>query len=222
MQGTEIKLFPVVIRCYDIDGHAELTDELIPFFKESPYQMQSNIPEGVITSRPNLHRLENNALKLLHQHFCDALEEYRQTYLLCCDRLDITLSWFNYAPARSGFGHPLHRHPMSYLSAVYYLTEGAPTIFEDPCTPRTSDCLDIWRKDLMESDLGINEKIDAKPGRLIIFPSWLKHYSGRQLEDYDRWSISFNAMPWGRINIGPYGEPQLCISQVSADEIESL
>jgi hypothetical protein len=98
---------------------------------------------------------------------------------------------------------------MSYVSAVYYLTEGAPTIFDDPCTPRTYDTLDVWREDLMAADLGINEKIDAVPGQLIIFPAWLRHFSGRQMAQFDRWSMSFNAMPAGRVNIGPWGLPQL-------------
>ena len=101
---------------------------------------------------------------------------------------------------------------MSYLSAVYYLTDGAPTIFDDPCTPRVYDTLDVWYHDKMEAELGINEKIDAEPGKLILFPAWLRHFSGRQMEDYDRWTISFNAFPTGRINTGPWEMPQLEVS----------
>ncbi len=100
---------------------------------------------------------------------------------------------------------------MSYLSAVYYITDGAPTYFEDPCTPRTSDTLDVFMHDKMTSDWGINEKIDAEPGKLILFPSWLKHYSGRQLDNFDRWTISFNVFPMGKINVGPWEMPQLNI-----------
>jgi hypothetical protein len=210
MQGSEIHLFPVVIRNFQIPNHEQLNENLINFFRTYP-AIQANIPEGVITSRPDLHKVEEECVQTIMGHFNDALEDYRQAYQLCCDRLDITLCWFNHAPARSGFGHPLHRHPMSYVSAVYYLTEGAPTIFDDPCTPRTSDTLDVWREDLMKSDLGINEKIDASPGQLIIFPAWLKHFSGRQMGHLDRWSMSFNAMPAGRVNIGPWGTPQLTV-----------
>ena len=76
----------------------------------------------------------------------------------------------------------------------YYLTDGAPTFFDDPCTPRVYDTLDVWYHDKMESDWGINEKVDAEAGKLILFPSWLKHYSGRQMDDYDRWTISFNSV----------------------------
>lgn len=208
MQGSEIQLFPVLVRKYQIPNYEELNANLIRAFPSFP-AMQANLPEGVITSRPDLHKAEIDPVKTIVQHFNDALEDYRLAYQLCCDRLEITLCWFNHAPAGSGFGHPLHRHPMSYVSAVYYLTEGAPTIFDDPCTPRTYDTLDVWREDLMLADLGINEKIDATPGQLIIFPAWLRHFSGRQMEQFDRWSMSFNAMPAGRVNIGPWGLPQL-------------
>ena len=166
----------------------------------------------MLTSKPDLHKSDNIHVKRLIEFFDGCLHEYRNQYQLYCDKLDISLCWFNHAPAKSGYGHPLHRHPMSYLSAVYYLTDGAPTIFDDPCTPRVYDTLDVWYHDKMEAELGINEKIDAEPGKLILFPAWLRHFSGRQMEDFDRWTISFNAFPTGRINTGPWEMPQLEVS----------
>ena len=207
MQGKEVHLFPVVIREYHKDT-SQNTDKLIEFLKDYP-SIQANIPEGVITTRPDLHTCENEHVDELFGFFEECLEEYRHHYKLYCEKLSITLGWANHAPAGSGFGHPLHRHPMSYLSAVYYLTDGAPTFFDDPCTPRVYDTLDVWYHDKMESDWGINEKVDAEAGKLILFPSWLKHYSGRQLDNYDRWTISFNAFPTGKTNVGPWGMPQL-------------
>jgi len=203
---SDIHLFPVVLREYQ--NPQDINSELIEVFKTYPAQ-QSNFPEGVFTSRPDLHRYQNEVVDQLFAFFEDSLMEYRVHNRLYCDALQISLSWFNHAPAGSGFGHPLHRHPMSYISAVYYLTEGAPTFFDDPCTPRTSDTLDVWKDDLLNCEWGINEKIEASPGKLILFPSWLKHYSGRQMEMYDRWTVSFNAFPVGKVNVGPWDMPQL-------------
>ena len=210
MQGTERHLFPVVLREYHNPDHTDLHPRLIEFLSTYP-AMQSNVPEGVFTTRPDLHKIEEGPVQELRQFFWDCLAEYRYNYKLYCDGFEISLMWSNFAPAGSGFGHPLHRHPMSYLSAVYYITDGAPTYFEDPCTPRTSDTLDVFMHDKMTSDWGINEKIDAEPGKLILFPSWLKHYSGRQLDNFDRWTISFNVFPMGKINVGPWEMPQLNI-----------
>ena len=205
--GKELQLFPVKIREYR-KPEDDIHEHLIEFF--STYDQQpSNFPEGVWTSKPDLHKCDNEHVKRLHEWFYQCLEEYRNEYQLYCDRLKITLSWFNKAPAGSGFGHPLHRHPMSYVSAVYYLTEGASTAFDDPCTPRIYDTLDIHMHKEMEAEWGINEVIKAEPGKLILFPAWLRHFSGRQLENFDRWTMSFNAFPDGKTNIGPWNHPQL-------------
>jgi hypothetical protein len=66
----------------------------------------------------------------------------------------------------------------------------------------------------MQSDWGINEKVEAEEGKLILFPSWLRHYSGRQLENFDRYTVSFNVLPCGKINVGPFDLPQATIDIV--------
>lgn len=203
----EHKLFPVIIREY-MKPEDNINNDLIEFFKTYP-QAQTNIPEGVITGRPDLQKCANIHVVRLIEWFHECLEEYRNQYQLYCERLTISQCWFNHAPAGSGLGHPLHRHPMSYVSAVYYLTEGAETAFDDPCTPRVYDSLELNKAAKIEAEWGICETIDAEPGKLIIFPSWLRHYSGRQTDNFDRWTISFNAFPDGKSNLGPWGIPQL-------------
>ena len=203
----EHKFFPVIIREY-MKPEDNINNDLIEFFKTYP-QAQTNIPEGVITGRPDLQKCANIHVKRLIEWFDACLAEYHNQYQLYCEKLTISQCWFNHAPAGSGLGHPLHRHPMSYVSAVYYLTEGAKTAFDDPCTPRVYDSLELNKADKIEAEWGICETIDAEPGKLIIFPSWLRHYSGRQVENFDRWSISFNAFPDGKSNLGPWDIPQL-------------
>ena len=203
----EHKFFPVIIREY-MKPEDNINNDLIEFFKTYP-QAQTNIPEGVITGRPDLQKCANIHVKRLIEWFDACLAEYHNQYQLYCEKLTISQCWFNHAPAGSGLGHPLHRHPMSYVSAVYYLTEGAKTAFDDPCTPRVYDSLELNRHKEMEAEWGICETIDAEPGKLIIFPSWLRHFSGRQIDDFDRWTISFNAFPDGKSNLGPWDIPQL-------------
>ena len=203
----EHKFFPVIIREY-MKPEDNINNDLIEFFKTYP-QAQTNIPEGVITGRPDLQKCANIHVKRLIEWFDACLAEYHNQYQLYCEKLTISQCWFNHAPAGSGLGHPLHRHPMSYVSAVYYLTEGAKTAFDDPCTPRVYDSLELNKAAKIEAEWGICETIDAEPGKLIIFPSWLRHFSGRQVDDFDRWTISFNAFPDGKSNLGPWDIPQL-------------
>ena len=139
--SNELNLFPVKIREYR-KPEDDIHKYIIEFFETYPQQL-SNFPEGVITSRPDLHKCDNIHVERLVDWFRACLAEYHNQYQLYCDSLTITQCWFNKAPAQSGVGHPLHRHPMSYVSAVYYLTEGAKTAFDDPCTPRVLSLIHI-------------------------------------------------------------------------------
>ena len=212
IEEKELHYFPVKIMEYTDPGWTpEWCEEFKAWGREFPAN-QSNFPEGVITSKTDMHKQDAPCVQRVVKFFNECLAQYKERFELNCDQLEISIAWFNHAPSQSGWGHPLHRHPMSYVSSVYYITEGAPTIFGDPCTPRTSDTLDVWQDTLMKSDgwnLGINEMYQSNPGKLIIFPSWLHHFSGRQLQDFDRWTISFNALPTGKVNTGPYGLPQV-------------
>ena len=205
--SNELNLFPVKIREYR-KPEDDIHKYIIDYFEDYPQQL-SNFPEGVITSRPDLNKCDNIHVTRLMDWFRACLAEYHNQYQLYCDGLTITQCWFNKAPALSGVGHPLHRHPMSYVSAVYYITEAAPTAFDDPSSPRVYDTLELHQHDKMVDEWGICETVSAEPGKLILFPSWLRHYSGRHLDNFDRWTISFNAFPDGKSNIGPFDMPQL-------------
>ena len=138
--------------------------------------------------------------------FEECLEEFKVTFALQCDRLDISLMWGNIAPAGSGVGHPRHRHNMSLVSGVFYLTGGVATVFHDPVYPRTMDCMEVI-SDNFKVRGGPIEKIAAEEGKLILFPSWLVHESDRHFFDYDRMTISFNGFPAGNVNPGPFDYP---------------
>lgn len=84
---------------------------------------------------------------------------------------------------------------MSFYSGVYYLTEGAATIFEDPVIHRTQAQLEVLRK--KHDPL---EYIIPVPGKLVLFPSWVYHMSQMHIGKQSRYIISFNTLPAGRIN----------------------
>jgi uncharacterized protein (TIGR02466 family) len=106
--------------------------------------------------------------------------------------MSITGCWANINPP--GAFHPMHHHPNNYLSGVYYVAVGDPNssiIFQDP-RPQASM---IMPKPKQYSRLTANGA-DAKsvPGRLVIFPAWLKHTVPANQGPGDRISISFNLM----------------------------
>jgi uncharacterized protein (TIGR02466 family) len=84
---------------------------------------------------------------------------------------------------------------MSFFSAVYYVTDGSPTVFEDPVKHRTEAQLEVLRHEYAPHHF-----VEAVPGKLILFPSWLYHSSTPHFGNEDRYVISFNVMPTGAIN----------------------
>ncbi len=148
---------------------------------------------NIISSLHSLH--DKPEFKDLFKWFESCLDQVRIEEKYDCDRFKITNSWFNIALAKSAMAINYHRHSMSFFSAVYYLTEGSSTVFEDPVIHRTQAQLEVLRFDYSPT-----EKILPEPGKLIIFPSWMYHYSTPHIENFDRYIISFNSLPAGRIN----------------------
>jgi uncharacterized protein (TIGR02466 family) len=102
----------------------------------------------------------------------------------------ITGCWANVNPP--GAYHPTHNHPNNYLSGVYYVDvpeNGPELVFQDP------------RPVLMMPWTGKLHRITANaaaeqavPGRMVIFPAWLRHHVPSNEGARERVSISFNLM----------------------------
>ena len=73
---------------------------------------------------------------------------------------------------------------------------GAPVGFEDPVMPRTMNQLEVLRTD----GYAPFEYIAPMPGKLLLFPSWLYHWTKPHIDNFERWNISFNVLPTGKIN----------------------
>lgn len=131
----------------------------------------------------------------LFKWFNDCLEEIRVSMQYDCERIEITNSWCNVALPGYEMFQNYHRHSMSFYSAVYYLTEGSPTEFEDPVYDRKYGQLEVLRHNYTPWDHSL-----AEPGKLVIFPSWLYHRSMIHRGTEKRYIISFNSLPTGKIN----------------------
>lgn len=187
----KVKLFPTEVfvfrnNTFDNVKMIEHCEKYGDFVKQSE----------TISSMRNLH--DKVELSPLFDWFRQCLEEVRLSCRYDCDSFQITSSWFNRALPQSGMKLNVHRHSMSYFSAVYYLTEGSPTVFEDPVIHRTQAQLEVLRH--LDRESSPHQPITAEPGKLILFPSWLFHFSAPHVGNNDRYIISFNTMPSGDIN----------------------
>ena len=102
----------------------------------------------------------------------------------------ITGCWANINPPSAY--HPTHNHPNNYPGGVYYVAvpeAGPDLIFQDP----RSALIMPWTGKL--SPLTANAAAEqAVPGRMVLFPSFLRHPVPSNEGTSERISISFNLM----------------------------
>ena len=165
-----------------------------------------NFPNTVYTSRGDLHKRPEFAL--ITKQVQDCLDTYMVQHMLSCNRLEISLMWSVFAKAREGGHHPIHRHTMSAVCGILYLTDGVSTVFHDPVTSRSYDCLEVERNDGWHPYWSN----PAKKGTILLWPGWLLHSSQPNNTENDRWGISFNSLPTGDVNNTANDYPQARIS----------
>lgn len=190
-------LFP--IRFFTFRAPEELTADTLEKLQHLEYRSY-NDPGGVGTTDEIHHRPE---FQDLHEWFQKCIDSLHRDNGWHCDRLVVNKSWANRSDARSGDCHPAHRHPMSYLSGIFYLTEGPPTVFLDPVRDRE------WAQFHLDGSLAHESRafVHAGAGGLIVFPSYMVHASVGNDSDIDRYTIAFNTFPSGTINLGGYDRP---------------
>lgn len=124
----------------------------------------------------NIGELLNNVETVANQYYAKYARE------------DITLkvynSWFNFSEKKDfQFDHV---HPGSKVSGVYYYQtngEDGALVFSNP---------NIYVSDYLSTFGNPNVEYQPKMGRMILFPSWLRHSVMPNLTNNERISISFN------------------------------
>ena len=91
-----------------------------------------------------------------------------------------------------GASNVVHTHPLCFLSGVYYVSakpESGRLFFLDP-----RPAAPMIAPPMTEHTPWTFQKVqyEPKPGRMLIFPSWLQHGVEPNLSDGDRVCISFN------------------------------
>ena len=200
-----VPLFPV--RCFNFKASSSLVEDTLEKVKKLDYRSY-NEPEGVGTSN-DIHA--NPEFRGLHDWFQKCIDTLHVDNGWQADRIVVNKSWVNRSDANTGHHHDPHRHPMSYLSGIFYLTEGPPTVFLDPLAQRE------WAQ--LHLDGGpardCRQFIHSGAGGCFIFPSYMIHSSVENYEDVDRYSIAFNTFPQGNLNSGGWEQPMVTVNVTS-------
>jgi uncharacterized protein (TIGR02466 family) len=155
-------------------------------------------PNGVSHNYPSLNQTFNQELhkdptwKFLIDWIDNCLHEIQdyEIHDQNFGKIKISRMWANISLGRSGGSHSVHRHPNSLWSGIMYITEGADTKFLDP----------VYARSLSSIEIPIVNNFDRltvtpKPGLLVIFPSFVQHFTDAHYGDNIRITISFNTLP---------------------------
>lgn len=100
--------------------------------------------------------------------------------------------WANINPP--GAKHTVHSHPNNFLSGVYYVQCDARANAIRFYDPRPQSEV-LMPPRLEQNVFNTNTiELETKPGRLVIFPAWLKHDVPTNLSERERISVSYNLM----------------------------
>ena len=139
---------------------------------------------------------------MLYKWIKKCLMEVKNELNLQCTRMEITQSWAN--TAEKGDVMWSHTHPNSFMSGILYLTNSnASTIFSMDniwINYFNNESHTIKLKYADHDGTLVHHKQKTVEGDLIIFPSNLVHtVDEHSIDDYDRYTISFNSFPAGVI-----------------------
>lgn len=180
-------IFPTLIMMFDLSKHDFMPQVLkvVENTKTHDHLIMHNSESTYDEAHGNAW-LDQAVLGKLKDTMSHCVNTYAQTYGL--PELRITNSWMN----RVGVGGAVkpHRHEMSAISGAFYpvADEGSTgLIFKSPLLP------------LKMNEFSLNETLynaysqtmPCTQGTLILFPSWLEHYTEENTTD-NRITVSFN------------------------------
>lgn len=191
------KIFPTYLLGYDNPDFVEQNKKIIEVLEKEAFTPGPRQPWQTLDNHLDLRSEFKDLFDWIHT----CLEDYRRTFMYNCDEFKIVIAWAN--KANQNGAHRMHVHPNSFISGVYYVSENpTPTMFEDPRYQIRSG-FTVASHSLMASSVFEGP---SDQGALILFPSWLPHFTESMPFEGTRYTISFNVVPGGTTNKGSLTE----------------
>lgn len=196
IKSERLELFPTSVWCIDLP--IETADHWEPVLLKA-------INDNLMQAVQPIHQQTYSTLHLLPE-----LKKFIDWIKFSVDKElkgigyqfdDLTLTGMWATRLSEGSYHPIHSHPNSWISGVYYPTEysgkNGDIMFYDPRPAATVIQVDV--SVLGENHLNSHTfAVKRQKGRLLFFPSWLWH-SVHSIYGEDRYSISFDILPKGML-----------------------
>ena len=186
-----VKIFPVPVHQFDVNGFSEIQDELIDYV----YKMREKDPVGNTIS--NRRGWQSSCFSLQNE------DDILQNFLTNClsefppIKKSVKLfvsAWININPPDAF--NMKHDHPTSDLSGVLWIkcpNECGNILFYSPSCFETFQEIESYTQEFKDTNnYHHNYWFPPIEGRMLIFPSHLQHEVKKNLSNEDRISASFN------------------------------
>jgi uncharacterized protein (TIGR02466 family) len=180
--------FPTLIFAEDVQlDNQQLANDIVAWSKQDKGVQKTNVNGW--HSETNMHTMEpfknlvDELYKMQHKIF-------KEEWLDKEPKLGNMWANINYP---GGYNRP-HIHPNSLYSGVYYVKTNpncGKIVFNDP-RPGIQTTMPLRKKGQPPRHLWREVHLDAKQGRIIMFPSWLWHCVEPNKSNDIRISVSFN------------------------------
>ena len=120
--------------------------------------------------------LENKTLVSLKKFIIEKAQEYAQNVLEIKDQIYLTQSWSTINPINAS--HPVHSHPNTLISLVYYAQCKSGALCFDLSTTSIKECFN-FRYTINRFNIYNSEKwnLPVETGDIVLFPGHIRHGS---------------------------------------------
>lgn len=207
--GQARQIFPTTIYEAEFPNFADIQDRIKaavqPYFREPAAGNEYFDGQGnplIIRSNNELHK--DPALK----EVADFIEYHAREYWKISElttRVEpyILQMWANEIPP-GGFT-PAHNHNPTPIGGAFYIDaspEKGNLYLEDPLEM----VLGKQPRDFQHKPYLYTETITVKPGKLVMFPGWLRHHTRSNMSKENRYVVGYNIGAWLQFMPKPTGQ----------------
>jgi uncharacterized protein (TIGR02466 family) len=195
-----LKLFPTLIALGSLSNSTAFNKKLLQEIKDFSAQdkmgrdwSKENYLEGY-TSYASLSDMHHRSPVFLE--FSEKMQPHAKSFAkeqgweLKGLHLEMTSCWMNIMGKHTY--HPLHLHPHSTISGVYYVSVPPGSVSLKLEDPRMSMYMNAPVRSSKGKDSDLYYKVTPKAGSFVLFESWLRHEVPPNQSNEPRVSISFN------------------------------
>lgn len=193
MKRNIAPLFPTIVVGYENENYLDMNTKLLKLLDKEEFYPSKYGYDPEQTKDNHLENREEYSEFFSWVQTC--LDDYKEHFGLMTEGLRVSLSWANKSTQYTE--HRRHYHPNSYISGIYYITDKpSPTYFDCPVTVKRTGVV-VVSQSILDHNVWT---CPSATGELVLFPSWLEHYTEPQPFEGNRYTLSINVMPVGITN----------------------